>query len=687
MRDNACPFIDLERFFSPRSIAVIGASSDGSKLGYKILNNIITGGFKGSVHPVNPKGGSILGMEVYRDISEIGGEVDLAIISLPSAKANDALRSCGERGIPFAIIVSAGFREIGNVEGEEELVRTARSHGMRLLGPNVFGSIYTPAGLNAQFGPANILPGNVAIITQSGALGASLMGKVVDSGIGISGVVSTGNKADLDDVDILSFFCSDRHTKVILMYIEGLKDGRRFLQVIGDLARNKPIIVLKSGRTEEGARAVRSHTASMAGKDRVFDGAFRQSGVLRAKTVMEALDWTRALVNLPLPSRDNVLIITNGGGLGALAVDGLIGSEIPLYDDREWIRREMGRIYPSYATFDNPVDITAQASYDLYLKGLERAISEPGVGSVIGIYSPTAGADKDDFTKGIVRTVRDATKPVLLCSFGGKAAMDQIADLGKEGIQAFYHPEEAVSTLSALFGYARSLRSDTGVFREMPEGSNGQDPTIDGLGPGFADPATALEIIGSMGIATPEWRKVRDMDSLLDAFRDLGPPVVLKANSNDIVHKSEAGAVETGIRCREHLLQAHDRIRGLSTEQIMMRHVEGIQMIAGAFRDPVFGPCVMFGAGGTMVEFMDDVAFRVAPIGIEGAIDMIRSTRVNELLGGFRGSGPVDIEAVARVIVSLGEFLVHNDRVEELEINPLMGSEVVSAADCRLRIG
>ncbi|MDG6225394.1 MAG: acetate--CoA ligase family protein [Candidatus Thermoplasmatota archaeon] len=688
MSDSTCPSIDMDRFFSPRSIAVIGASSEPSKLGHKLMRNIIEGGFSGSVFPVNPRGGEILGRTAYADVLDLPDVPDLAIIALPAAMANEAIDRCGRAGIPFGIVVSAGFGEAGNAEGEEELVNTARRHGMRILGPNVFGFIYTPSSLNAQFGPSRVLPGRVAIITQSGALGASLMGKVFDEGIGVSGVVSTGNKADIDDVDLLSFFCSDPNTDAILMYIEGLKDGRRFQSVIDDLSRSKPIIVLKSGRTEEGARVVRSHTASLAGRDRIFDGAFRQSGVLRAGSIREALDWTRALINLPVPEREEVLLITNGGGLGAITVDGLMENGIPLYDDVEWIEREMGSIFPAYATMNNPVDITAQAPYGSYLKGLKKAIEEPSIGSVIGIYSPTAGADMDDFTKGIVRTVGGAGKPVLLCSFGGSDAIEQIKRLGAEGIQAFYYPEEAVSSLSALIRSSRSKK-------RTPTNSNRSSGPTEGLTihlgenkPGFMDAASALDMIERAGIPTARRWVVHDEEGLKAAVDGSKGPFVLKALSADIVHKTEAGAVVLGIGSVSGLLEKYRDLSSISKSALLMEQLKGVELIIGAVRDPVFGPCVMFGLGGTMVEVIDDVSFRTAPLSMEDALMMISETRAGEIMEGFRGSGPIDKGSIAEAIIRLGELLLLNDRIEEIEVNPLMASPSgIAAADARVRFG
>ncbi|MEA3559310.1 MAG: CoA-binding protein, partial [Candidatus Thermoplasmatota archaeon] len=333
---------DLTRFFNPRNVAVIGASSKKQKIGFKTFNNLYQGGFRGGMYPVNLDGEDVCGQKGFKKLSDISVEIDLALICIPARFVKDSLAECGKKNIPFVVIITSGFKEIGNVELEEELIEVAKEYKIRILGPNVFGMVYTPANLNAQFGPENILPGNVAIITQSGSLGIALMDRVFQEGIGVSALTSVGNKADLSDEEILDFLCQDENTKIILMYIEGLKDGREFIRKVKEISRKKPVIILKSGRSKAGAKAVASHTASLAGADSLFDSAFKQAGAIRAPTLREAIDWTRALNDLPLPEAEDVLVITNGGGFGILAIDEVGLSGLPLFYDMEWITMNLG---------------------------------------------------------------------------------------------------------------------------------------------------------------------------------------------------------------------------------------------------------------------------------------------------------------------------------------------------------
>lgn len=689
MYDPTCASPSLEKLFKPGGIAVVGASSDPNKLGYKLVRNIVEGGFEGKVFPVNIKGSSVHGIDSVRSISDIEDEIDIAIICLPSSMVKGSLVEIGQKGIPYAVIISAGFREVGNLEEEIELVQIAERYGTRLLGPNVFGLIYTPHSLNAQFGPGDIMDGRVAIITQSGALGAALMGKAFEEGIGVSGVVSTGNKADISDEELLEFFCSDHNTDAILLYLEGLKDGRRFMETVSSVSKVKPIIVVKSGRTEEGARAVKSHTASLAGNDRIFDGAFEQTGVIRAPTIKDAIDWTRTLIDLPAPVHRNVLIITNGGGLGAIAVDELTKASISLYDDIDWIKEEMGSIFPPYATMNNPVDITAQVPYPTYLKGLKKAMENEHIGAVIGIYAPTSGSDIPAFTKDMIESIGIPKKPVMICTFGGRAAMDQIQELKKHGIPAFYYPEEVVSSLATLYTHydfvgrrAVSSEDDSMLKDEQI------DHLVRSLPDGFSDLPTAIKLMEAGPFRYPHWNIIDGSGKISDDTDNMKYPVVLKTAGREIVHKSDSGGVLTSIGNRGELMDACGELGSISRDLVVMEQISGTEMIMGAVRDPVFGPVVMFGLGGPLVEVLQDIVFRVAPLSEDEAYEMLRSIRSSKVLEGIRGSEPVDRRELADMLRFLGDLMFRYDRIQEVEVNPVfLTRDGPMAVDARVRTG
>jgi len=353
---------DIKYLFEPRGVAVIGASENPEKIGYRIVENIVNSGYPGGIYPINPKGGEVLGHRIYRDLSEVEGEVDLAVIAIPAKFVLDAVKECGENGVKHLVIITSGFSEVGKRAEERALVETARKYGMRILGPNIFGIYSAKASLDATFGPGGILPGHVAIITQSGALGIAMIGKTAAESLGLSTLVSVGNKSDIDESDLLEYLADDENTTVILLYIEGVKGGERLLSILRRITRAKHVIVIKSGRSKRGAAAAASHTGSLAGADEVFDAVMRQVGVLRAESVQEAFDWARFLADSPLPKRKDAVIITNGGGIGVLATDACEKYGVSLYDDQEALKKAFSSVMPEFGSTKNPVDLTGQAT-------------------------------------------------------------------------------------------------------------------------------------------------------------------------------------------------------------------------------------------------------------------------------------------------------------------------------------
>ncbi|MCK5772764.1 MAG: acetate--CoA ligase family protein [Thermoplasmata archaeon] len=675
----------LSGMFKPGSIAVIGASSNPDKLGFKLVDNIIGSGYTGKLYPVNVKGGSVCGLNILVSIESLPDGVDLAIIAVPAKHVAGSLEMCGEKKIPYAVVISAGFSEIGRFEEEKELVDIARKHGMRILGPNVFGFIYTPASLNAQFGPREITRGHVGIISQSGVMGAAMAERMFHDGIGISAVIATGNKADIGDEDLLEFLCDDKDTRVVLMYVEGVKDGRGFLEAGKRLAKKKPLIILKSGRTREGARAAMSHTASLAGEDRVFDGVIRQMGALRASTLKEGIDWARSLVNLPHPAKNNVFVITNGGGFAVLAVDRLQEQGIPLFKDVGWIEREMSDIFPGYAIFNNPMDMTAAPSYEDYTASLKKAMEEGSIGAVLGIYAPTSGVDVHRATRTLIETLGKPTKPVVLCTMGGGAVMDQIKELNRAGIPTFFFPEEAVSSLSALyrFEHYRERSHECGSICDWDVEGIGR--ILDGK-KGFLSAGDSMKVLSLGAVPVPRFATVSNVDDAIVEGRKMNYPLVLKVSDPEKVHKTESGGVIIDIDDEEKLRGAFLRIGG-SDELLLMEQVDGVEVITGGLRDPVFGPTVMFGLGGIAVEALNDVSFRVVPINDKDGAEMISDIRGGAVLEEFRGRKAVNKDAIVDVLKALGALLEDVEEIEEIEINPLMVTEKGAVAvDCRIKV-
>lgn len=450
----------LDALFKPRSIAVVGASRKPGKIGYTILKNIIEYGYEGKVYPINPQATEVLGLKAYPNVLDVPGDIDMAIISIPADKVLDVARECGEKGVKVLVVITAGFSETGNADAERKLVEIARKYGMRVLGPNIFGIAYTPAKLNATFGPTEIKEGSIAFISQSGALGIALMGWTVMEEIGLSALVSMGNMADIDVVEVSEYLADDDNTRVITIYLEGLKPGagKKFIEVMKKVSLKKPVIVIKAGRSRRGAAAASSHTGSLAGMDQVYNAAFKQTGVLRAYTVEEMFDWARAFANQPLPSGEKTIIITNGGGVGVLATDAAEDYGVQLTTPSTELTSKLREAMPWFGSPRNPVDLTGQALAENYVKALEIAYESNEVDNIIVLYCRTAILDPMDLAKAIVEVAnkyRDKNKPILAALVGGEDVFKAIRFLNKNGIPAYSCPERAVSSLAAMIRYYR----------------------------------------------------------------------------------------------------------------------------------------------------------------------------------------------------------------------------------------
>jgi len=690
--------MSLEKLFIPQSIAVIGASSKRGKIGYAIMENIIKYGYKGKVYPVNIKEKEIMGLKAYKSVLDVKGDIDLAIIAIPAKFVPSVVLECGKKGVKAIIIISSGFSEIGDSKTETMLVETAKKYGMRILGPNVFGVVYTPHSLNATFGPREILKGNIAFITQSGAIGIALMDKAKAENIGLSAVVSVGNKADIEDSDLLEFFSGDDNTKVILLYIEGLKSGRRFLESAAETSFRKPIIAIKSGRTKKGARAAASHTGSLAGSDRIFSAAFKQSGVLRADTMEEAFEWARMLSLSPIPKGENCLIITNGGGVGVLATDACEKEGIKLLDDYRYLEETFKPLIPEFGSAKNPIDITGQSREMEYKIILKKALEEDRVDSIIILYCEAAVVDTDKFADYIIEEVKNSKtkKPVVVSLIGGEKGKRALEKLNKNGIPSYEEPERAVSTMAALYRWWRFTKRRKAAKREIYMDKEKIYSIINRAreeGRLQLLENEAKDILKACGLDVPEYKLAKTIDEAVEYAKEIGYPVVLKIVSEDIIHKSDIGGVKVGIKNEEELKNAYREImyrakksypeaniRGILVNEMVEK---GVETIIGSSEDPQFGPVIMFGLGGIYVEVLKDVAFRVAPIDKEDALEMINDIKSYPLLYGVRGEKRKDINSLAENISVLSHLTYEISEIVEIDINPLMvleeGCKVVDA--------
>jgi len=677
----------MKSLFEPRAVAVIGASPNPEKIGYRIVENIVRSGYRGSVLPVNPKGGEILGLHAYAALGEIRQEIDVAVIAIPARFVLGAVENCGAAGVKNLVIITSGFSEVGDLATEQQIVRTARRHGMRVLGPNIFGIYSAASSLDATFGPGGITPGPVAIITQSGALGIAMIGKTATEAVGLSALVSVGNKADIDEADLLEYLATDERTRAILMYIEGVKDGDRLQQTLAEVACRKPVVVIKSGRSQRGSMAAASHTGSLAGTDEIFESVMRQSGVLRAESVQEAFTWVRYLASTNVPDGDQGVIVTNGGGIGVMATDACEKYDVPLYDDQTVLKETFSGVMPDFGSSKNPVDLTGQATAEDYARSLDAVLAEDRMDAAIALYCETALFDTSQFSDLLrdVYTRYRGKKPIVFSLFGGERIEAITRQLKGEGIPVFGDVYEAVSALGALHRVRRQMIAPPPPPEDVDLPIQEIRDVFDAARAdhrAFLLAPEAAQIAGLLGLDMPQSILARNLGEAVRAAEDIGYPVVMKVVSKDIVHKSDSGGVALDLQNEEEVVDAYQAIIRSCRAHVPDAIIDGIEVvemvrpgvetIVGARQDPSFGPVVMIGLGGIYVEVMKDVAFRAAPVSLPMAKQMIADLRSYALLLGVRGESRRDIDAIADVVVKLSHLIDQCREIADIEVNPLI---------------
>jgi acetate---CoA ligase (ADP-forming) len=678
---------NIKYLFEPGSVAIIGASRDKNKIGYKFIENINASGYKGRLYPINPEGGEILGHRVYKNLAEVEGDIDMACIIIPAKYCFEAVKNCTEKHVKFGVIIASGFSEIGNSIEERKIVNYARDNGMRILGPNVFGVYSSAASLNATFGPLNVRPGHVAVITQSGAIGIGMMGKTVTENIGLSAIISVGNKSDIDDSDLLEYLLEQESTRVILMYIEGVSNGERLVNILKTATTKKPIIVIKSGRSRRGAMAAASHTSSLAGEDKVFDDIIRQCGVMRSESIDDALNWCHYVASTPVPRGENTVIITNGGGIGVLAADACEKYNVSLYDDIPSLTKTFSSVIPPFGSLKNPVDLSGQASAALYDGALTAALENNSIHAVICLACQTALFDPEGFSEIVKQRFPEynKSKPIVFSLFGGAKIQQAIEGFEDNDIPAFQDVYEAVSLLGAIYSNYRTRANPLEPNQEIDLDVRKIQAIIDNV---RADQRTFLlaneaqAIMATAGIPVPRSRIVHNLEGAVQAAEQIGYPVVMKVVSKDIIHKSDAGGVALDLSNRNEVIDAYQAImhnarkykpdaliEGIEVDEMVHREIE---TIVGARRDLAFGPTVMFGLGGIYVEVMKDIAFRAFPLSRGETLKMISQIRSYPLLLGVRGERRKDIEGVADTILRVGTILQKCKDISDIELNPLV---------------
>ncbi|MEO0196602.1 MAG: acetate--CoA ligase family protein [candidate division WOR-3 bacterium] len=688
----------INNFINPRTIAIIGASRDENSVGFGILKNIIFNGYKGVVYPVNPKAHSIMGIRCYKSVLEIEDEIDLGIIVVPSKIVKDVLFDCSKKGIKGVVIISSGFKEIGE-EGEKlerEIVKIAKEFNIRILGPNCFGLINTDenVSLNATFSKQIVKRGKIAFLSQSGALTAAVLDYAKDRNIGFSKIITFGNKADLDEVDFLAYLKDDPLTNVILLYLEDISRGREFLKIAREITdHKKPILAIKSGRTEKGKQAVSSHTGSLTSSDEVYEAIFRQSGVIRVDSVEELFNYALAFSELELPKGNRVVILTNAGGPGIIAVDSAIRLNLNVIETPDETKQKLKSILPSYASLRNPIDTTAGISIKEYIKALELLRDDENFDGIISIFVRAFTMDINEFCEEIIKVYKTFKKPLIVCLMGITEIEEGLRKLQENSIVVYTFPEEAIKSFYILYEYKKWLErpiTDIKVFDVDKEKANNLLISSDISKDGFILENVAFEILKVYGFNVVDYGIAYNINDAIEIAKNIGYPIVLKVLSKDIVHKFDVGGVKLNIKNEfelkeafEEMLKKFDSVDGIIVQKMVQR---GIELILGGKRDKKFGPIILFGLGGIYVEVFKDITFRLAPIREYGAYRMIQEIKAYELLKGVRGQKGVNIEKVVEHIERLSQLMIDLEDIEEIDINPLIAhKDEVYVVDVRIK--
>lgn len=679
----------ITKLLRPNSIAVIGAAREPNKIGHVVVKNILESSFpREKVFPINPNASEILGLKCYKSIKDVPYDIDLAIVVVPAKIVPQVLKESIEKGVKAIAIISAGFKEIGNVKEELELVEIAKNGNARILGPNIVGIADTVKKVNAGFIQQLPKEGRIAFISQSGALAIGLAGWTSLKQIGLSDLVSIGNKADLNEVDFIEYFGDDKYTKVITLYLEGVEDGRRFLKVSKEVSKKKPIIVLKPGRAERTSQAIRSHTGSLAGSDKAYEAAFKQTGIIRAPTIVELFDWATAFDLLPLPHGENSVILTNGGGAGVMATDAAEDFGVKLMDIPKDLAEKLRKFMPPFGSVYNPVDLTGMASPNDYEGALKVLLEDERVDNIIVLYCHTAQTNPIDVANAIVRARSSLSngKPITATFIGGKECDDAIKLLISNGIPAYDVPEKAVSALGQLLKYRRFLEKQrkSEETQEVKVNKNKAEKIIKAVlqeKRNILLPSEAAELAESYGIPVVSKVRVNNVKEAVDAADKIGYPVVLEVESPNILHKVDVGGIVLNIKNQSEVKQAYEKIMKNVKEKAPNAEIKGIlvrkmvpqgrEVAIGVHRDATFGPLIMFGSGGTLIELYKDVTFRVAPLTEEDAEEMINETKASKLIEGIRGEKPSDKEKVKEIIVRVAKLAEDFPEIEDIDINPL----------------
>lgn len=693
----------LDCLLRPRSVAVIGASRKRGTIAAEVFYNLLRSEFSGAVYPVNPHATVVQAVKAYRSVEEIPDEVDLAVLVVPAAQVPESLEACGRKGVRGAIVISAGFAETGadGIALQDRVIQILGKYGMRMVGPNCLGVLNAAPDvrLNATFTPTFPPFGSVSFASQSGALGLAILDHARELGVGFSSFVSIGNKADVSANDLLETWENDPTTSVILLYLENLGDSARFMEIARRVARNKPIAMVKSGRTEAGARAASSHTGSLAGMDVAVDALLGQAGVIRVDTVDELFDVAMLLANQPVPRGNRVAILTNAGGPGIMASDACESHGLHVLPLREETQQELRTFLPPEASTKNPVDMIASASAASYERALRSLLADPEVDAVLVLFVTPIVTGASDVAQAIVRGASSTDKTVAICFMGRHGVPEAISSLRERNFPSYAFPESAAAALARTARYGAWLTAPKGKLSSFDVNRNRAATILrQNAEPRWLRQQEVLEILSSYGISILELVEVTTEEGAVREAERLGFPLAMKLASDTITHKTEVGGVLLGLSSREQIkgaframeanltrLGRREEMRGVSLQRMIP---PGVELFLGATRDVTYGHLIGFGIGGIQVELWKDIAFRVAPLRDTDAASMLTQIRGQALLDGFRGGPIVNRNHLIETLLRVSQLVIDFPEICELDINPLTATSTeLLAVDARIRIG
>lgn len=691
----------LTPFFNAKGVAVLGASSNPHKLSYGIVRNLLINGYQGEVYPVNPNADEILGKKVYANIADVPDPVELAVVVLPVTMIRETMQAIGDRGIKAVVIITGGFKELGpdGAKVEKEVKEIADSYGMRVVGPNCVGTMDVRTGLNSTFIGGVPPAGPIAFISQSGAICGGVIDLIINSKIGFSHFASLGNEMDVTETDMLEFFAEDDHVKVIAMYVEGIADGQRFIEVARKVSRKKPIVFLKAGKNDAGAKAVSSHTGSLAGSYTAYQSALKQAGVLEVDSIDQLFHLSWALGTQPLPRGKRVAMTTNAGGAAALAADSLDFNGFDLAKISPEIQNRLREKLNPSAQVSNPVDMLGSVSPADYQWSLSNLDADDGVDVMLPILVPQALVDTLGVSKAWVEIGKQTKKTFLTCLMGERSTGESNELLNLNGIPVYNLPHLAGPVLKGMWTYKQTLESEP--YQPVSCEAADQDKIAraqDAIGERkVIGEYESRMLLDAYGIKNVPGDLAKNADEAVKIAQGIGYPVVLKIVAEGLIHKSDAGGIELNIKNDEETRVAFDRMmkriaQNEPNAEIVGAMVEkmapkGVEVIVGMLRDATFGPTIMFGMGGTMVELVKDIQFRVTPLSQQDIRSMVAETMAGKLLNGYRGAPVGDFDALYKVISQLSQLAMEHPEIKEIEINPLIvypQGQGVMAIDSRM---